>query len=133
MRSSMSLSLELGNHDNVNEHGGPWRNPAMANAGTSGGVEYEISEGIRLVKGRQEKAMQELLMKRCAAALVVPTNNMAARARLCQLGEPITLFGEREMERWERGNKSWRKGIVDGGGDSGGGRSACSGGFGVGD
>uniref|UniRef100_A0A2N9IJB3 Pre-mRNA processing factor 4 (PRP4)-like domain-containing protein n=1 Tax=Fagus sylvatica TaxID=28930 RepID=A0A2N9IJB3_FAGSY len=46
--------------------------------------------------------MQELLMKRRAKALAVPTNDMAVRTRLRRLGEPITLFGEREMERRER-------------------------------
>lgn len=68
--------------------------------GTS--AEYEISEESRQVRERQEKAMQELLMKRRAAALAVPTNDMAVRARLRRLGEPITLFGEREMERRDR-------------------------------
>ncbi|KAL4384259.1 hypothetical protein GQ457_15G012660 [Hibiscus cannabinus] len=66
------------------------------------GGEYEISEESRLVRERQEKAMQDLLMKRRAAALAVPTNDMAVRTRLRRLGEPITLFGEREMERRER-------------------------------
>ncbi|CAK9175265.1 unnamed protein product [Ilex paraguariensis] len=64
--------------------------------------EYEVSEESRLIKERQEKAMQEFLMKRRAAALAVPTNDMAVRARLRRLGEPITLFGEREMERRDR-------------------------------
>ncbi|XP_027365977.1 U4/U6 small nuclear ribonucleoprotein PRP4-like protein [Abrus precatorius] len=67
-----------------------------------GAGEYEISEESRLVRERQEKAMQELMMKRRAAALAVPTNDMAVRARLRHLGEPITLFGEREMERRDR-------------------------------
>ncbi|MED6146951.1 hypothetical protein PIB30_039550 [Stylosanthes scabra] len=67
-----------------------------------GSGEYEISEESRLVRERQEKAMQELMMKRRAAALAVPTNDMAVRARLRRLGEPITLFGEREMERRDR-------------------------------
>ncbi|KAK8658423.1 hypothetical protein V6N13_036630 [Hibiscus sabdariffa] len=66
------------------------------------GGEYEISEESRLVRERQETAMQDLLMKRRAAALAVPTNDMAVRTRLRRLGEPITLFGEREMERRER-------------------------------
>lgn len=65
-------------------------------------VEYEISEESRQVRERQEKAMQELMMKRRATALAVPTNDMAVRARLRRLGEPITLFGEREMERRDR-------------------------------
>lgn len=64
--------------------------------------EYEISEESRLVRERHEKAMQELLMKRRAAALGVPTNDKAVRARLRRLGEPMTLFGEREMERRDR-------------------------------
>ncbi|XP_019452782.1 PREDICTED: U4/U6 small nuclear ribonucleoprotein PRP4-like protein [Lupinus angustifolius] len=64
--------------------------------------DYEISEESRLVRERQEKAMQELLLKRRAAALAVPTNDMAVRTRLRRLGEPITLFGEREMERRDR-------------------------------
>lgn len=65
-------------------------------------VEYEITEESRQVRERQEKAMRELMMKRRAAALAVPTNDMAVRARLRRLGEPITLFGEREMERRDR-------------------------------
>ncbi|WRX14115.1 WD40 repeat - like 10 [Theobroma cacao] len=70
--------------------------------GRTAAVDYEISEESRLVRERQEKAMQELLMKRRAAALAVPTNDMAVRTRLRRLGEPITLFGEREMERRDR-------------------------------
>ncbi|CAA0842939.1 U4/U6 small nuclear ribonucleoprotein PRP4-like protein [Striga hermonthica] len=63
---------------------------------------YQVSEESKLVKERQEKAVQELLMSRRAAALAVPTNDNAVRARLRRLGEPITLFGEREMERRDR-------------------------------
>ncbi|KAK4796443.1 hypothetical protein SAY86_028769 [Trapa natans] len=65
-------------------------------------AEYEFSEESRLVKERHEKAMQDLMMKRRAAALAVPTNDKAVRARLRRLGEPMTLFGEREMERRDR-------------------------------
>ncbi|KAI4386541.1 hypothetical protein MLD38_004468 [Melastoma candidum] len=65
-------------------------------------VEYEISEESRQVRERQEKARQELLLKRRAVALAVPTNDDAVRARLRRLGEPMTLFGEREMERRDR-------------------------------
>ncbi|KAF5941157.1 hypothetical protein HYC85_022324 [Camellia sinensis] len=74
--------------------------PNRTTAGSA--AEYEISEQSKQVRERQEKAMQELLMKRRAAALAVPTNDMAVRARLRRLGEPITLFGEREMERRDR-------------------------------
>ncbi|KAK3182728.1 hypothetical protein Dsin_030014 [Dipteronia sinensis] len=55
---------------------------------------YEISDKSRHVRERQEKAIHELLMKRCAAALAVPTNDMAKQAGLRWPGEPITLFGE---------------------------------------
>ncbi|KAG0482085.1 hypothetical protein HPP92_010169 [Vanilla planifolia] len=64
--------------------------------------DYEVSEESRLARERHEKAVQELLMKRRAFALAVPTNDVAVRARLRRLGEPITLFGEREMERRDR-------------------------------
>lgn len=74
--------------------------PSSRAAGSN--QDYEISEESRLVRERQEKAMQELLMKRHAAALAVPTNDGAVRTRLRRLGEPITLFGEREMERRDR-------------------------------
>lgn len=66
------------------------------------GAEYEISEESRLFREKQEKAKQDFLMKQRAAALAVPTNDMAVRSRLRKLGEPITLFGEREMERRDR-------------------------------
>ncbi|RHN54359.1 putative transcription factor WD40-like family [Medicago truncatula] len=46
--------------------------------------------------------MQDLTMRRRAAALAIPTNDMAVRAHLRYLGEPITLFREREMERRDR-------------------------------
>ncbi|XP_072982697.1 U4/U6 small nuclear ribonucleoprotein PRP4-like protein [Typha latifolia] len=67
-----------------------------------GADDYEISEESRLARERQEKAVQELLMKRRAYAMAVPTNDSAVRARLRRLGEPVTLFGEREMERRDR-------------------------------
>ncbi|MCL7037519.1 hypothetical protein MKW94_029279 [Papaver nudicaule] len=65
-------------------------------------MEYEISDSSMQIRERQEKVMQDHLLKRCAYALVVPTNDCAVRARLHRLGEPITLFGEREMERRDR-------------------------------
>ncbi|XP_056692748.1 U4/U6 small nuclear ribonucleoprotein PRP4-like protein isoform X1 [Spinacia oleracea] len=72
----------------------------MGVEGSSAG--YEITEESRQVRERQEKAMREFMMKRRAAALAVPTNDMSVRTRLRRLGEPITLFGEREMERRDR-------------------------------
>ncbi|KAJ4835758.1 hypothetical protein Tsubulata_015933, partial [Turnera subulata] len=69
---------------------------------TSAAAEYEISEGSWKARERKQKAVQEFMMKRRAAALAVPTNDISVRARLRRLDEPITLFGEREMERRDR-------------------------------
>lgn len=71
--------------------------PTSANAD-----DYEISDESRLARERQEKALQELLLKRRSYAMAVPTNDSAVRSRLRRLGEPVTLFGEREMERRDR-------------------------------
>ncbi|KAJ9563332.1 hypothetical protein OSB04_008492 [Centaurea solstitialis] len=70
--------------------------------GAGSGPEYEISEESKLYREKQEKAKQDFLMKQRAAALAVPTNDKAVRSRLRRLGEPVTLFGEREMERRDR-------------------------------
>ncbi|KAL2650742.1 hypothetical protein R1flu_018870 [Riccia fluitans] len=66
------------------------------------GIEYEISEESKKSRERQEQKVQQLLMRRRANALAVPTNDAAVRARLRSLQQPITLFGEREMERRDR-------------------------------
>ncbi|KAI3906005.1 hypothetical protein MKW92_018702 [Papaver armeniacum] len=71
-------------------------------SGPNKSMDYEISEESRQVRERQEKIMQDHLLKRRAYALAVPTNDSAVRARLRRLGEPVTLFGEREMERRDR-------------------------------
>ncbi|XP_057813024.2 U4/U6 small nuclear ribonucleoprotein PRP4-like protein isoform X2 [Cryptomeria japonica] len=68
----------------------------------SSAADYEITEEIRKVRERQDQLVQELLMRRRAYALAVPTNDSAVRARLRRLNEPVTLFGEREMERRDR-------------------------------
>ncbi|KAG0572073.1 hypothetical protein KC19_VG065700 [Ceratodon purpureus] len=63
---------------------------------------YLASEESQCARDRKEQLVQQLLMKRRAAALAVPTNDSAVRQRLRHLGHPITLFGEREMERRDR-------------------------------
>jgi U4/U6 small nuclear ribonucleoprotein PRP4 len=80
---------------------------ASTSASAAGGggddeAEYEISDDHRAARERHERAVQELLQRRRAYAMAVPTNDSAVRARLRRLGEPITLFGEREMERRDR-------------------------------
>ncbi|CAH2058520.1 unnamed protein product [Thlaspi arvense] len=88
----------------------PFRPPVSQNGGAktadsdsgSEDEQYIISEGSKQARERQEKALQDLLLKRRAAAMAVPTNDKAVRDRLRRLGEPITLFGEQEMERRSR-------------------------------
>ncbi|GAB4843897.1 hypothetical protein Ancab_013861 [Ancistrocladus abbreviatus] len=95
LKQPVSQNGEAGARDSDSDHDDSL--PIKPSEGSS--AAYEISEESRQVGERQEKAMPDLLMKRHAAALAVPTNDMAVRNRLCLLGEPITLFGEREMER----------------------------------
>lgn len=81
----------------------PPRAPAPAAGGGGGGeAEYDVSDDHRAARERHERAVQELLQRRRAYAMAVPTNDSAVRARLRRLGEPVTLFGEREMERRDR-------------------------------
>jgi U4/U6 small nuclear ribonucleoprotein PRP4 len=65
-------------------------------------LEYEESEESKKARERKEQLVQQLLMHRRASALAVPTNDAAVRIRLRSLQQPITLFGEREMERRDR-------------------------------
>ncbi|KAI3428827.1 hypothetical protein D9Q98_007644 [Chlorella vulgaris] len=51
---------------------------------------------------KQQELMKEIELRRKMKATVVPTNDSDVRRMLRQLKEPITLFGEREMERRDR-------------------------------
>lgn len=53
--------------------------------------------------------MREIELRRKMKATVVPTNDADVRKMLRQLGEPITLFGEREV-RWQAGLPPCRQG-----------------------
>jgi U4/U6 small nuclear ribonucleoprotein PRP4 len=53
---------------------------------------YLGSERARL---ENQALLDELERKKRARALAVPTDDGRVRARLRELGEPITLFGER--------------------------------------
>ena len=44
---------------------------------------------------RERAVMQELERKKKARSLAVPTDDNKVKARLREIGEPITLFGER--------------------------------------
>lgn len=53
----------------------------------------------------QEKLIQRLMMKSCVKDLAVPTITYDMVVQICllrKLGEPVTLFREKEMERHER-------------------------------
>lgn len=55
--------------------------------------------------GSSEKAsavLAQFTRKRKAAAIAVPTDDVRVRARLREIGEPITLFGERPEDRRDR-------------------------------
>ena len=51
---------------------------------------------------RQQQLIREFELKRRSRSIIVPTNDQQVRSLLRGLGEPITLFGERELERRER-------------------------------
>ncbi|CAG8232203.1 unnamed protein product [Penicillium salamii] len=51
---------------------------------------------------RASAIISQFERKRRAAAMVVPTDDTKVRARLRELGEPITLFGEGPSERRDR-------------------------------
>ncbi|KAJ5801453.1 uncharacterized protein N7518_003521 [Penicillium psychrosexuale] len=59
---------------------------------TPGGIPTERASAI----------LSQFERKRRAAAMVVPTDDTRVRARLRELGEPITLFGEGPSERRDR-------------------------------
>lgn len=63
---------------------------------------YHVSEASQRARDRKEHLVQQLLMKRRASALAVPTNDTAVQERLRHFGHPVTLPGEREMERRDR-------------------------------
>ena len=46
---------------------------------------------------KQQELMHEIELRRKMKATVVPTNDQEVRRMLRQLGEPMTLFGEREV------------------------------------
>ncbi|QDZ18106.1 U4/U6 small nuclear ribonucleoprotein PRP4-like protein [Chloropicon primus] len=60
-------------------------------------------EGAPIVStSRQEELIKEFELKRRSKSIVVPTNDGQVRQLLRSLGEPITLFGEREVDRRDR-------------------------------
>ena len=52
---------------------------------------------------KQQELMKEIELRRKMKATVVPTNDQEVRRMLRQLGEPVTLFGEREVSCMQHG------------------------------
>lgn len=58
---------------------------------------YDLPEASNKEKLAQEALLKEYELKRKAKTIVVPTDDGRVRDMLRQMGEPITLFGEREV------------------------------------
>lgn len=66
-------------------------------------VEFgEHTEAARRAQALQAEAQASAEARRRAKMMVVPTDDREVRAWLRWQGEPVTLFGERAMERRER-------------------------------
>ncbi|XHG02697.1 hypothetical protein AWENTII_006039 [Aspergillus wentii] len=65
--------------------------------------DYEIPSGAAGIPAERASAiLSQFERKRRAAAMAVPTDDNRVRARLRELGEPITLFGEGPVDRRDR-------------------------------
>ncbi|KAF9894266.1 hypothetical protein FE257_007768 [Aspergillus nanangensis] len=65
--------------------------------------DYEIPSGAAGIPAERASAIySQFERKRRAAAMAVPTDDTRVRARLRELGEPITLFGEGPGDRRDR-------------------------------
>lgn len=62
----------------------------------------EHTEAARRAKRQQQEAVAAAVQRRRMHAMVVPTDDQEVRTWLRKLTEPMTLFGERQMERRER-------------------------------
>eukprot|EP00959_Pyramimonas_sp_CCMP1952_P320582 6708545-Pyramimonas_sp.AAC.2 len=62
----------------------------------------ELSAASTAAKERHEAILADFEARRRARALSIPTDDGEVRKKLRELGEPITLFGEKQMERRDR-------------------------------
>jgi U4/U6 small nuclear ribonucleoprotein PRP4 len=66
-------------------------------------MDYDISTGAAGMAPEKASAiLSQLNRKRLAATIAVPTDDGKVRAKLRELGEPITLFGEGPADRRDR-------------------------------
>lgn len=54
-------------------------------------------KGSRVAKERQQQILKDFEMRRKIQAAIVPTDSERVKQVLRSLGEPVTLFGEREV------------------------------------
>lgn len=71
-------------------------------AGREEGDRFDLSTGSESTRQRQEALLMEFENRRRQRALAVTTDDKEVRRQLREMGEPMTLFGEREMERRDR-------------------------------
>lgn len=62
----------------------------------------ELNEESRIEQARHAETLRQYEIKKRARAIVVPTDTNEIKARLRELGHPITLFGEDNADRRER-------------------------------
>jgi poly-gamma-glutamate capsule biosynthesis protein CapA/YwtB (metallophosphatase superfamily) len=60
---------------------------------------FALSGATLAAKAAQEAVLRELEVAKRARSVVVPTTDSGVRRRLREIGEPITLFGEK-VSRW---------------------------------
>lgn len=60
---------------------------------------FALSEATQQAMAAQSAQMREMEIAKRARSVVVPTNDNLVRKRLRELGEPITLFGERVRQK----------------------------------
>ncbi|KAK8213538.1 hypothetical protein M8818_002840 [Zalaria obscura] len=65
-------------------------------------TDYQMPSGDGENSMAASALMSQFARKRAAAAIAVPTDDARVRARLREIGEPMTLFGERPEDRRDR-------------------------------
>lgn len=79
--------------------------PAPAPHQSSAPMSLDLPESSAAAVAKQAQALADAAARQRAAMVAVPADDGAVRALLRSLGEPITLFGEREYERRDRARK----------------------------
>jgi len=64
--------------------------------------EYEQTAAAERAHEENQELLEQLERRKRARKIAVPTDDARVKARLRELGEPITLFGERAADRRER-------------------------------